>query len=94
MASMGSASADPMREAAAGKVARDTHRIGAGRYKAKEIHGFLGLIDDGSDGTGRVLIAHVPRYARRYYLDIRLPRVAREREGGGTLTVLATGRHR
>ena len=73
-------------------------RVGAGRYTAMEIHGFYGLIDDGSDGTGRVLIAHVPRYVRGHHLDIRagdsLPVVHVSGKAGGNLTVLATGRHR
>jgi len=67
-------------------------------YSALEIHGFYGLIDDGSDASGRVLIAHVPKWVKGYVLDIRqgerLPVNRVDGKGGGTLTVLSTGRHK
>jgi len=67
-------------------------------YSAMEIHGFYGLIDDGSDAYGRVLIVHVPKWVRGYVIDIRqgdrLPVNRVDGNGGGTLTVLSTGRHK
>ena len=43
----------------------------AANYAAVEIHGFYGLIDDGSEGAGRMLILHVPRWVKGYFMDIR-----------------------
>ena len=48
-----------------------TQRICAANYAAVEIHGFYGLIDDGSEGAGRMLILHVPRWVKSYFMDIR-----------------------
>jgi hypothetical protein len=63
-----------------------------------EIHGFFGLIDDGSAGAGRMLIVHVPKWIRGYFLDIRQGDTlhvyhAKGKKVGGILNVLATGRH-
>ena len=73
-------------------------RICSSNYSAMEIHGFYGLIDDGSDAAGRMLIVHVPRYVRGYFLDIKqgdtLPVYHVNGKVGGRLTVLATGRHK
>lgn len=73
-------------------------RISHASYSAVEIHGFYGLIDDGSDAAGRVLIVHVPKWIRGYFIDIKqgdtlhVNRV--DGKAGGTLTVLSTGRHK
>ena len=48
-----------------------TQRICAANYAAVEIHDFYGLIDDGSEGAGRMLILHVPRWVKSYFMDIR-----------------------
>jgi hypothetical protein len=73
-------------------------RIGPSAYTAMEIHGFFGLIDDGSDSIGRVLIVHVPKWIRGYFMDINdgdvIHAVNVTGKGGGVLRVLATGRHR
>lgn len=74
-------------------------RIVAANYSAVEIHGFFGLIDDGSDGAGRMLIVHVPKWIRGYFLDIKQGDTlhvyhARGKKVGGALTVLSTGRHK
>lgn len=73
-------------------------RLSAASYAAVEIHGFFGLIDDGSDMAGRVLIAHVPKWVRGYFLDIRqgdtLHVNRADGKMGGVLTVLSTGRHK
>jgi hypothetical protein len=73
-------------------------RMIAANYAAVEIHGFFGLIDDGSVGEGRMLIVHVPKWIRGYFLDIRQGDTlhvyhANGGKIGGTLTVLSTGRH-
>ena len=74
-------------------------RMTAANYGAMEIHGFFGLIDDGSEGAGRTLIVHVPRYVKGYFMDIKQGDVihvyhAQGLKVGGALTVLATGRHK
>ena len=71
----------------------------SGNYSAVEIHGFFGLIDDGSDGSGRMLVAHVPRWVKGYFMDIKQGDVihvyhAKGLKIGAALTVLATGRHK
>ena len=73
-------------------------RLIAANYGAVEIHGFFGLIDDGSDGAGRMLIVHVPRWVKGYFMDIKQGDTIHVYHGkglkvGGRLTVLATGRH-
>ena len=74
-------------------------RIVASNYSAVEIHGFFGLIDDGSTGQGRMLILHVPKWIRGYFLDVRQGDTlhvyhAKGRNVGGPLYVLSTGRHK
>ena len=74
-------------------------RIIAANYSAVEIHGFFGLIDDGSVGEGRMLIVHVPKWIRGYFLDIKQGDTlhvyhASGGKIGGALTVLSTGRHK
>jgi hypothetical protein len=74
-------------------------RIVSANYSAVEIHGFFGLIDDGSDGAGRMLIVHVPKWIRGYFLDIKQGDTlhvyhAKGKKVGGGLTVLSTGRHK
>ena len=74
-------------------------RMTAANYGAMEIHGFFGLIDDGSDAAGRTLIVHVPRYVKGYFMDIKQGDVihvyhAKGLKIGGALTVLSTGRHK
>lgn len=74
-------------------------RIIAANYSAVEIHGFFGLIDDGSVGEGRMLIVHVPKWIRGYFLDIKQGDTlhvyhANGGKIGGALTVLSTGRHK
>ena len=74
-------------------------RISASNYSAVEIHGFFGLIDDGSAGEGRMLIVHVPKWIRGYFLDIKQGDTlhvyhAKGKKIGGPLTVLSSGRHR
>lgn len=73
-------------------------RVVAANYSAVEIHGFFGLIDDGSVGEGRMLIVHVPKWIRGYFLDIKQGDTlhvyhAKGSKIGGALTVLSTGRH-
>lgn len=74
-------------------------RVVSSNYSAVEIHGFFGLIDDGSAGEGRMLIVHVPKWIRGYFLDIKQGDTlhvyhARGKKVGGVLTVLSTGRHK
>lgn len=74
-------------------------RIVSSNYAAVEIHGFFGLIDDGSTGEGRMLIVHVPSWIRGYFLDIKQGDTlhvyhATGKKVGGILTVLSTGRHK
>ena len=74
-------------------------RIVSSNYSAVEIHGFFGLIDDGSAGEGRMLIVHVPKWIRGYFLDIKQGDTlhvyhARGKKVGGVLTVLSTSRHK
>jgi hypothetical protein len=74
-------------------------RMISANYSAVEIHGFFGLIDDGSDGSGRMLVVHVPRWVKGYFMDIKQGDVihvyhARGLKIGAALTVLATGRHK
>lgn len=72
--------------------------IRASSYSAVEIHGFFGLIDDGSDVTGRQLIVHVPSWIKGYFMDIQQGDVIHvysvDGKVGGRLNVLATGRHK
>ncbi len=73
-------------------------RMTAANYAAVEIHGFFGLIDDGSDGAGRMLVVHVPRWVKGFFMDIKQGDTihvyhAQGLKIGGTLTVLSTGRH-
>lgn len=84
-----------------GKAARDPDskvKICSSNYTAMEIHGFYGVIDDGSAGNGHALILHVPKWVRGYQLDIRdgddLPVAHIAGKAGGTLRVLETGRHK
>jgi hypothetical protein len=79
--------------------AKNERRMTASNYNAVEIHGFFGLIDDGSDGAGRMLVVHVPRWVKGFFLDIKQGDVvhvyhARGVKVGGALTVLSTGRHK
>ena len=74
-------------------------RMTSANYSAVEIHGFFGLIDDGSDGSGRMLVVHVPRWVKGYFMDIKQGDVihvyhAKGLKIGAALTVLATGRHK
>ena len=74
-------------------------RMTAANYGAVEIHGFFGLIDDGSDGAGRMLVVHVPRWVKGFFLDIKQGDTinvyhARGLKIGAALTVLSTGRHK
>ena len=77
---------------------RRRKRITPGQYTAMEIHGFFGLIDDGSCSQGRMLICHVPSWVRGQFLDINDGDVVHawhvSGKTGGVLTVLSTGRHR
>ena len=63
-----------------------------------EIHGFFGLIDDGPAASGRMLIVHVPKYVRGYFLDIKdgddIHVCHVNGKLGRRLRVLATGRHK
>ena len=72
--------------------------IRASSYSAVEIHGFFGLIDDGSDTCGRMLVVHVPKWVRGYFMDIKQGDVIHvysiDGKAGGRLNVLATGRHK
>jgi hypothetical protein len=76
----------------------EQRRVCAENYSAVEIHGFFGLIDDGSDAAGRMLIVHVPKWVRGYFMDIRqgdtLHVYSPDGKRGGRLYVLSTGRHR
>jgi hypothetical protein len=78
---------------------KGVRKIISANYAAVEIHGFFGLIDDGSVGEGRMLIVHVPKWIRGYFLDIKQGDTlhvyhAKGRKIGGALTVLSTGRHK
>jgi hypothetical protein len=78
--------------------AKGERRMTAANYAAVEIHGFFGLIDDGSDGAGRMLIVHVPRWVKGFFMDIKQGDTihvyhAKGLKIGGVLTVLSTGRH-
>ena len=78
---------------------KNERRIVAANYSAVEIHGFFGLIDDGSVGEGRMLIVHVPRWVRGYFLDIKQGDSlhvyhSKGKRVGAALNVLSTGRHK
>ena len=77
---------------------KNERRIIAANYSAVEIHGFFGLIDDGSVGEGRMLIVHVPKWIRGYFLDIKQGDDLHVHHSignvKGTLLVLSTGRHK
>ena len=78
---------------------KNERRMTAANYGAVEIHGFFGLIDDGSDGAGRMLVVHVPRWVKGFFLDIKQGDTihvyhARGLKIGAALTVLSTGRHK
>ena len=78
---------------------KNERRIVASNYAAVEIHGFFGLIDDGSVGEGRMLIVHVPKWIRGYFLDIKQGDNlhvyhSKGMKIGAALTVLSTGRHK
>jgi hypothetical protein len=78
---------------------KNERRMTAANYGAVEIHGFFGLIDDGSDGSGRMLVVHVPRWVKGFHLDIKQGDTihvyhARGLKIGAALTVLNTGRHK
>ena len=78
---------------------KNERRTIAANYSAVEIHGFFGLIDDGSVGEGRMLIVHVPRWVRGYFLDIKQGDDlhvyhSKGKRVGAALHVLSTGRHK
>lgn len=78
---------------------KNERRTTAANYSAVEIHGFFGLIDDGSDGAGRMLIVHVPKWVKGFFMDIKQGDTihvyhAKGKKVGAALTVLATGRHK
>ncbi len=77
---------------------KNERRIISAIYSAVEIHGFFGLIDDGSVGEGRMLIAHAPKWIRGYFLDNKqgddLHVYHSKEKVKGILSVLATGRHK
>lgn len=77
---------------------KNERRIISANYSAVEIHGFFGLIDDGSVGEGRMLIVHVPKWIRGYFLDIKqgddLHVYHPKGKVKGVLSVLSTGRHK
>ena len=78
---------------------KNERRMTAANYSAVEIHGFFGLIDDGSDGAGRMLVVHVPKWVKGFFMDIKQGDTihvyhARGKKVGAALTVLATGRHK
>jgi hypothetical protein len=78
---------------------KNERRTIAANYAAVEIHGFFGLIDDGSAGEGRMLIVHVPRWVRGYFLDIKQGDDlhvyhSKGKRVGAALNVLSTGRHK
>lgn len=77
---------------------KNERRIVSANYSAVEIHGFFGLIDDGSVGEGRMLIVHVPKWIRGYFLDIKqgddLHVYHPKGKVKGVLSVLSTGRHK
>jgi hypothetical protein len=78
---------------------KNERRMTAANYGAVEIHGFFGLIDDGSDGVGRMLVVHVPKWVKGFFLDIKQGDTihvyhARGLKIGAALTVLSTGRHK
>ncbi len=74
------------------------HRTISENYSAVEIHGFFGLIDDGSVGEGRMLIVHVPKWIRGYFLDIKqgddLYVYYPQGRIRAVIFVLSTGRHK
>ena len=71
-------------------------RMCAANYSAVEIHGFFGLIDDGSSDSGRMLKVHVPRWIRGYFLDLKQGDTVHvyhtNGKVGGMLRILAVGR--
>ena len=73
-------------------------RITPSNYTAMEIHGFFGLIDDGSCSQGRMLICHVPSWVRGQFMDVKDGDKVHvwnvNGKGKGVLNVLFTGRHR
>ena len=75
---------------------KDVGRICASSYTAVEIHGFFGLIDDGSSESGRMLKVHVPRWIRGYFLDIKQGDTVHvyhvNGKIGGMLKILSVGR--
>ena len=77
---------------------RKTRRITPSCYNAMEIHGFFGLVDDGSCSSGRMLIVHQPSWVRGGFLDIKdgddIHVWHVSGSTGGVLRVLSTGRHR
>ena len=77
---------------------KSERRIVSANYSAVEIHCFFGLIDDGSVGEGRMLIVHVPKWIRGYFLDIKqgdeLHVNHPKGKVKGVLYVLSTGRHK
>jgi hypothetical protein len=78
---------------------KNERRMTAANYSAVEIHGFYGLIDDGSEGAGRMLVVHVPKWVKGFFMDIKQGDTihvyhARGKKIGAALTVLATGRHK
>ena len=81
-----------------GDFVREPRSIG--EYTAMEIHGFFGLIDDGSEAAaeGWMLIVHIPKWVRGYFMDIAegdtIHAVHVSGKAGGVLSVLATSRHR
>ena len=87
-----------LRDSEMGEEEQRVRRITPSCYNAMEIHGFFGLVDDGSCGAGRMLILHQPSWVRGQCLDIRdgddihVWHVAGT--AGGVLRVLSTGRHR
>ena len=78
--------------------AKRRKRITPSNYSAMEIHGYFGLIDDGSCSQGRMLICHVPSWVRGQFLDVKGGDEVHawhvSGKTGGVLTVLDSGRHR
>lgn len=81
-----------------GEDGKRRKKVTASNYTAMEIHGFFGLIDDGSCSQGRMLICHIPQWVRGRIVDVRDGDQVRvwhvSGKMGGPLTVLSTGRHR
>jgi hypothetical protein len=77
---------------------RRRKRITPSNYSAMEIHGFFGLVDDGSCGQGRMLICHVPSWVRGQFMDLKDGDQVHvwnvNGKGRGVLDVIFTGRHR